>query len=245
MRHLNVLESLGLGAGRLTRDELLMVVSRIRADQWLWRPVVGHDPVKRWYARLLTSPTLEVWLLGWVRGQDTRLHDHGGWFYVVEGALGEEYGYVESWTGVRRRTHAAGRMRSFGPGYVHNLGNDGTAQATSIHAYSPPLSTMTYYRPEDMAIVPCEAVITTGTAEGIDVGWDATIGGYFASATRIAGPSTRISGRFSCWSVGWGCEWQPLCPSVRGRAARRHVARACAACARPTRAERRRSPHPC
>ena len=169
MRHLrNVLEPLALGAGRLTRDELLMVVGRIAADQSLWRPVVRHDPVRRWYGRLHTSPTLEVWLLGWVGGQDTRLHDHGGSsgaFSVVEGTLGEEYGYVESWTCVQRRSHAAGRMRSFGPGYVHNLGNDGNGPASSIHAYSPPLSTMTYYRPEPAAIVPYETVITSDPEE--------------------------------------------------------------------------------
>jgi predicted metal-dependent enzyme (double-stranded beta helix superfamily) len=180
----NVLEPLGLGAGRLTRDELSMVVSRIAADQSLWRPLVRHNPARRWYGRLHLSPTLEVWLLGWECGQDTRLHDHGGSsgaFSVVDGTLGEEYGHVERWTGVRRRTHAAGKTRSFGPGYVHNLGNDGTVQATSIHAYSPPLSTMTYYRPEDRAIVPYETVITSGPDEGIDVE-QAAAGGYLASA---------------------------------------------------------------
>jgi len=47
VRHLeNVLRSLGLGAGRLDRDELLMVVSRIAADPSLWRPVVRHDPAR-------------------------------------------------------------------------------------------------------------------------------------------------------------------------------------------------------
>lgn len=186
MRHLgNVLEPLDLGAGRLTRDELLMVVSGIAAEQSLWRPVARHDPVRRWYARLHTSPTLEVWLLGWVCGQDTRLHDHGGSsgaFYVVEGTLAEEYGHAERWTGVQRRTHAVGQMRSFGPGYVHNLGNAATVQATSIHAYSPPLSTMTYYRPEGRAIVPYETVITSGPYEGVDVGQAATVGGSSAGA---------------------------------------------------------------
>lgn len=180
MRHLeNVLRSLGLGAGRLDRDELLMVVSRIAADPSLWRPVVRHDPARRWYKRLHTSPTVEVWLLGWERGQDTRMHDHGsssGAFYVVEGTLGEEYGHVESWTCVQRRIHTTGRMRSFGPGYVHNLGNGGTGPATSVHAYSPPLSTMTYYRPEDVAIVPYETVITSGPGE-VDVEEAATVGG--------------------------------------------------------------------
>ena len=71
---------------------------------------------------------------------------------------------------------------TFGPGYVHNLGNDDTVHATSIHAYSPPLSTMTYYRPEDMAIVPYETVITSGPDERIDVGQAAAGGGNLASA---------------------------------------------------------------
>jgi hypothetical protein len=48
---------------------------------------------------------------------------------------------------------------------VHNLGNDGTGPASSIHAYSPPLSTMTYYRPEVATIVPYETVITSGPEE--------------------------------------------------------------------------------
>ena len=66
MRHLeNVLRSLSLGAGRLDRDELLMVVSRIAADPSLWQPVVRHDPERRWYRRLYTSSTVDVWLLGW------------------------------------------------------------------------------------------------------------------------------------------------------------------------------------
>src|SRR6478672_11531500 len=46
-----------------------------------------------------------------------------------------------------------GRVRSFGPGYVHNLANAGPGLATSIHAYTPRLTTMTYY-----AVLPGGAV---------------------------------------------------------------------------------------
>ena len=38
-----------------------------------------------------------------------------------------------------------GKVRSFGPSYVHNLVNPGPGLATSIHAYSPPISMLNYY----------------------------------------------------------------------------------------------------
>jgi len=41
---------------------------------------------------------------------------------------------------------------------------------------------MTYYRPEDTAIVPYETVITCGPDEGIDVEQAAAVGGHLASA---------------------------------------------------------------
>jgi hypothetical protein len=41
---------------------------------------------------------------------------------------------------------AAGDVRPFGPRYVHDVQNSSTgAVAVSVHAYSPPLSSMTRY----------------------------------------------------------------------------------------------------
>ena len=41
---------------------------------------------------------------------------------------------------------AAGDVRSFGPHYVHDVQNSSTGSvAVSVHAYSPPLSSMTRY----------------------------------------------------------------------------------------------------
>ncbi len=40
---------------------------------------------------------------------------------------------------------SAGRVRSFGPGYIHDVRNTSEAVAVSVHAYSPPLNEMTRY----------------------------------------------------------------------------------------------------
>ena len=85
----------------------------------------------------------------------TLLHDHGssaGAFMVVEGSLLEDHGRAGSGRLLQRRI-PRGRARSFGPGYVHNLANAGPGLATSIHAYTPRLTTMTYY-----AVLPGGAV---------------------------------------------------------------------------------------
>ena len=58
------------------------------------------------------------------------------------------------------------RVRRFAAGHVHTVWNDGPAAATSIHAYSPPLHSMTYYtrdlstglHPTHVELVPKTAV---------------------------------------------------------------------------------------
>lgn len=169
---------------RLTRPELAALVDAVARREDVWRPAVHHDPDQRWYGRLYRSRNVEVWLIGWEQGQDTRFHDHGGSsgaFVVVEGLLAEEYGYVERWHGTHRRTHRQGRPRSFGPEYVHNLGNDAAEPATSVHAYSPPLSAMTYYHPGPERLVPYETVPTAGPEPEIDTARAARPGGCFSA----------------------------------------------------------------
>lgn len=185
-----VVDALELGEGRLTRHELATVAGTVGRREALWRPILRHDREHRWYALLHRARNVEVWLLGWERGQDTRFHDHGGSsgaFYVAEGMLTEQYGSVESRSGLRRREHLTGRTVPFGPGYVHNLGNQGPGVATSVHAYSPPLSTMTYYRPDGVLLVPYQTLRTDGPDPGIDIRRAAGDGGY------LAAPSTAVS----------------------------------------------------
>ena len=137
------------------RARLLEVVSSVAAQPDLWRPRVHHQLYRRFYERVVSAEDHEVWLICWDVGQMTLLHDHGtsaGAFVVVDGALLEDHG--RAGTGrLRQRRISRGRIMSFGPKYVHNLTNPGPGLATSIHAYSPKITTMTYY-----AVLPGGAV---------------------------------------------------------------------------------------
>ena len=120
------------------------LVLDLAASPQRWLNLVQYDPAHRWYQRLLREEDREVWLLSWLPGQRTGFHDHGssaGAFTVVHGCL-------------RERTAPGGRpdpvgtalppgsVRSFGPRYIHDVANDAAAPAVSVHAYSPPLTTM-------------------------------------------------------------------------------------------------------
>lgn len=151
--------------GRLTGVELARLVDQLARHPQLWQPLARHDTERRWWARLHWSPTVEVWLLGWQAGQATDFHDHGGSsgaFTVTDGELTELHGTVERWRGGRWRTWRPGRVAGFGPGYVHDLHRRGDGPATSLHAYSPPLRTMTFYRPQGTRLVPDRTEWTSG-----------------------------------------------------------------------------------
>ena len=104
-----------------------------------------------------------MWLLAWERGQDTDWHDHGGSsgsFAVAEGTC---------WSSTARRAAAAaparlatGRAVAFGPGHVHEWRHGGAGSSTSIHAYSPPLTMMTYYQHTSYGLIARETVAIDG-----------------------------------------------------------------------------------
>jgi hypothetical protein len=132
-------------------------------------PVGGPPADRRWFTRLHADDELDVWLISWAPGHFTELHDHGGSLgalTVLSGAL-HEY----RWDGERlhrRRLHA-GDQAAFPLGWVHDVarasddaGRNGplrrsaiggsasvssppAATALSVHAYSPPLTAMSYY----------------------------------------------------------------------------------------------------
>lgn len=137
-----------------TVTDHLTVARRYAAhpDRWPFAP--RFNPVRRWYARLASTGDTEVWLLTWLPGQGTDLHDHGGSsgaFLVVSGAL-EEYTAVTTPGGAARvvgHTLGAGRGRSFGPRHIHQVTNTGRVPAVSLHVYGPALRTMTRYRLAD------------------------------------------------------------------------------------------------
>jgi rhodanese-related sulfurtransferase len=151
-------------AGRLSPAQLRAVTFKIAERREFWADLVVHDPDVRWYLPLHRSNACDVWLLAWERGQDTDWHDHGGSsgsFAVAEGSLVEQY-RVPSGRRLGRRQLLAREAVAFGPGHVHDVAHVGEGSATSIHAYSPPLSAMTYYTRTDYGLIARETVAIDG-----------------------------------------------------------------------------------
>ncbi|MEU9334865.1 cysteine dioxygenase family protein [Streptomyces sp. NPDC048290] len=121
-----------------TVAEFAGLARTIAADRSAWEHLVRYDATSRWYHRLRTGPGYEVWLLSWVPGQGSGLHDHGpssGVLTVLSGGLTEH-------ARGRARALTAGAQRVFAPGYAHEVVNDTLAPAVSLHVYHPGLTEM-------------------------------------------------------------------------------------------------------
>ena len=109
------------------------------------------DPVHRWYTRLAVADDHEAWLLTWLPGQYTDLHDHGGAagaFTVLDGHLTEAVPTAEPCVRLTDRSYGPGATRRFGRHHVHRIINSGTVPAVSVHVYAPLLHRMTRYAVE-------------------------------------------------------------------------------------------------
>ncbi|MBB3083738.1 cysteine dioxygenase [Geodermatophilus sabuli] len=151
------------------------LAAALAAAEPRWSALVEYRPESRWTHLLdpaLAADALDlalhpeladaqVWLLSWLPGQGTGLHDHGGSagaFAVVRGALDEEVGALPDATRL-----TAGRVRPFGAHHVHRVSNTGTGAAVSVHVYTPRLTVMNTYR------VDRGGLIRTGTERaGVD-----------------------------------------------------------------------------
>ena len=132
----------------LNSRQLAAEVRRLTATPAEWVARVRLDPEGRWYERIIAGDGYEVWLISWLPGQSTGFHDHGG----SAGAFGVVWGALDECVVPRSGRRAlvtrvdAGDVRAFGPRYVHDVRNSAAGSvAVSVHAYSPPLSTMTRY----------------------------------------------------------------------------------------------------
>lgn len=114
-----------------------------------WAHLLRYDPVRRWAGLLERTDDHEAWLMSWLPGQETELHDHGGAtgaFTVVSGSVRERVvrstaaGPVQEW-----RALEVGQSRVFGPDYVHQVRNDGPDPAITVHVYRPGRTRMTTY----------------------------------------------------------------------------------------------------
>ncbi|WP_049565134.1 cysteine dioxygenase [Streptomyces sp. SBT349] len=129
----------------VTPAQLAGTARSFAARRELWEPLVRFTRSERFYRRLERTADHEVWLLTWLPGQGTEIHDHGGSsgsFTVVRGALSERSFASPEPTTRRLET---GAVRPFGPRYIHEVTNRGTEPAVSIHAYAPALTAQNYY----------------------------------------------------------------------------------------------------
>src|ERR1700744_1031708 len=139
-----------------TSDEVL----RGRYDHLV--PPAGVPTDDRWFVRLHGDDEVDIWLISWVPGHRTELHDHGGSL----GALTLLTGSLDEfrWDGehLRCKRLVAGDQAAFPLGWVHDVVWAPTGPAASVvslsetqrpslsvHAYSPPLTVMSYYEVTD------------------------------------------------------------------------------------------------
>jgi predicted metal-dependent enzyme (double-stranded beta helix superfamily) len=131
----------------LTPAQLAERVRLLTATPAEWVARVRLDTEGRWYEQIGVDDSHEIWLISWLPGHTTGFHDHGvsaGAFGVVWGELDEYLPSAGAPAPARKVT--SGVVRSFGPGYVHDVRNTSTSSlAVSVHAYSPPLSEMNRY----------------------------------------------------------------------------------------------------
>jgi mannose-6-phosphate isomerase-like protein (cupin superfamily) len=124
-------------------------------------------PIERAHRRLEVRGDFEAWAIYWPQGGRLEMHDHGGSsgaFWVVSGRLREDFS--TSLAGrIRRREVSAGNGIAFGPRYFHDVINDRPEAATSVHVYSPRLTSLTHYRLTPAGLVP--ATVTSYRLEEI------------------------------------------------------------------------------
>jgi hypothetical protein len=117
-------------------------------------PFIDFNAESRWYQRIYRDAAVDVWLISWLPSQGTQLHDHGGSagsFTVVSGELAEAvYDRTDNDADggrgqLREHVRPAGCSVGFDARYVHDVRNLSLAPAVSVHTYSMPLTSMTYY----------------------------------------------------------------------------------------------------
>jgi quercetin dioxygenase-like cupin family protein len=120
-------------AASLTAAHPQRVAREIALDRARWAGLLRYDPAKRFSALVERTDEHEVWLMSWLPGQSTDLHDHGtatGAFTVVSGVLTERVFRTGLVHDLR-----PGQSRVFAPNYVHQVVNYSVDPAVSIHVY--------------------------------------------------------------------------------------------------------------
>ncbi|MFD4293558.1 cysteine dioxygenase [Rhodococcus sp. NPDC058532] len=150
---------ISVSPSRLKPADLLRITDQGASDvlDGRYAPLLPErwSTTERWSARLHADDDVDLWLISWVPGEATELHDHAGSLgalTVLSGSLAE---YRWGGSELKYRTLDAGDQASFPLGWVHDVALAPEADADpgpptlSVHAYSPPLTAMSYYEVTD------------------------------------------------------------------------------------------------
>jgi hypothetical protein len=146
---------------------LLAFAQQLAAEPGLVDRLPAAADERTWLA-LPVEPGTIAWLIAWPPGTGTGWHDHGGAhgaLVTIAGELTErsteapedhEYGAPVALPGGagRVRQFAARQSRAFTARHIHEVTNDGTAIAYSVHVYGPDLTLMRRYVPSGDLLLP-------------------------------------------------------------------------------------------
>jgi Cysteine dioxygenase type I len=135
------------GVSHLSPPALLDLVRWSAAQLPPFGEPTGTTLSRRRYDLLDRTAAYELWVIQWPQDTGLVLHDHGGSagaFYVKAGTLEETSSTVRG-RRLRSRRLSPDEGKSFGTEYVHSVCNPNVNVAVSVHAYSPPLTSLTFY----------------------------------------------------------------------------------------------------
>ena len=127
------------------RRNLARTALALSRDVGLWRSALRFSREERVATRLLADDDHEAWLITWMPGQRTEVHDHGGSAGAIAVLSGWLHETVPSGSGPTGAWIGPGSVRAFGPDHVHQVVNLADSPAVSLHVYAPRLHTMTRY----------------------------------------------------------------------------------------------------
>jgi Cysteine dioxygenase type I len=105
------------------------------------------DEGDRRHACIKSTDLYDAWVISWSPSSSLDMHDHGGSqgvFRVIRGSLVESYTDVSSPL-VRTRLISTGDTVKIKPTRVHGVSNPYAKASVSLHLYSPPLASMTFF----------------------------------------------------------------------------------------------------
>jgi hypothetical protein len=156
--------------------ELLARATRLAAEPGLLErlaadgePEPGSEPGpdQRTWLPLDAGPGTRAWLISWPAGTGTGWHDHGGSSGAMVAVAGEltersieapaqhDYGQPLHLPGGEGNVRAlrAGTGRAFGGQHIHEVTNEGTETAYSLHVYAPDLPLMRHYAVSGQSLI--------------------------------------------------------------------------------------------